>query len=318
MDRTKQKITLALAALWASLSLTGCFTGVEGTSRIGLPQREVAAARMVREDYMVDSLPVLEVSQWRPGRLFRALDNRTALIFEPRTLPPNPLYLQMAGKTVTFKEIRTSTTSGGESRHVVVFTDPEREYLYTVPRDTLTNFDIPMMVDCEVTAEIDRRLRGRTVWVKTQVWTGPSGQNLIGDKFIPVKVDSVTAGRETIPLLVHFTDSAMGPAAVSVNFSRSRTDSRSFSSQFSLSDPRQLYPSIDDNTWALIQKGKIREGMTKAECRLSLGNPSDVTSGSSHSYLYDLWQYPDGSWLMFADGVLTRYSSQKDPLRPNE
>lgn len=47
--------------------------------------------------------------------------------------------------------------------------------------------------------------------------------------------------------------------------------------------------------------------MTKDEARLSLGAPKDVSQGHNSALLYELWQYPDGSYLMFCDGLLQRF-----------
>ena len=48
-------------------------------------------------------------------------------------------------------------------------------------------------------------------------------------------------------------------------------------------------------------------GMTKEECKLSLGNPTDVNSGHDWNSTIDFWQYPNGSYLRFQDGLLVSF-----------
>ena len=47
--------------------------------------------------------------------------------------------------------------------------------------------------------------------------------------------------------------------------------------------------------------------MTKDECRLSLGNPDELQSGHNTSQTLDIWQYSDGTYLFFSDGILTNF-----------
>ena len=51
---------------------------------------------------------------------------------------------------------------------------------------------------------------------------------------------------------------------------------------------------MDDAVWEMICAGKVREGMTKEECRLSLGNPDDVDSGHDWNSTLDIWRYENG------------------------
>ncbi len=83
--------------------------------------------------------------------------------------------------------------------------------------------------------------------------------------------------------------------------------SRNFASIFYFSDPKAKYPNITDENWTLIQHGKVGIGMTKEECKLSIGNPDELQSGHSRSQTMDIWQYNDGTFLMFEDGLLTRF-----------
>ena len=48
-------------------------------------------------------------------------------------------------------------------------------------------------------------------------------------------------------------------------------------------------------------------GMTKAECKLSLGNPDEVKKIPTYSGLREQWIYNSGAYLFFVDGLLTEY-----------
>ncbi len=309
MDRKSQKIIYIAWLLLTALPLfllSSCFTGVEGTKRVELTQRDIQQIRTIAEDRIMDSLPSRRPTQWERGRAFVVLDDRVVMIFDSRTLPPQPMSLHLGGKTLHYDRITTGTAADGRQQTQIIFRDSDREYIY-IASDTTDNFHLPMMVDRCVVQTVDRRLRGKEIWLRTPLRNTPEGVSVIGRKYIPVIVDSVVSGRGAFPLHIYFTDSVAGSVYVPISFGKSRLENRSFSSQFSLSDPRRNHPGIDDDVWALIQSGKVREGMTKNECRLALGAPSDISSGHNNAMLYDLWQYPEGTWLIFEDGLLTRF-----------
>ena len=92
-----------------------------------------------------------------------------------------------------------------------------------------------------------------------------------------------------------------------MNYTSDLHDSRSFSALFYLSDPKRRYPQITQENWALIQEGKVGLGMTKEECKLAIGNPDEVRSGHNRAQIMDIWQYSNGTYLFFADGLLNEY-----------
>ena len=46
--------------------------------------------------------------------------------------------------------------------------------------------------------------------------------------------------------------------------------------------------------------------MTKEECRLAKGNPSDLYGGHDYSKSMLIWVYPDATTLYFEDDLLVR------------
>ncbi|MDE6443494.1 MAG: hypothetical protein K2K64_03600, partial [Muribaculaceae bacterium] len=139
------------------------------------------------------------------------------------------------------------------------------------------------------------------------LWYDMDGNRLAGRKFVPVTVRQVLPGSMVFPIKAVFEDEEGDKAYVLLNFGNSGTDSRSFSHIFSLDDIRKKFPGITDEVWSLICREKIKAGMTKDECRLSLGNPTEVSAGHDYSQTLDLWHYPDGTVLWFEDGLLSRF-----------
>ena len=45
---------------------------------------------------------------------------------------------------------------------------------------------------------------------------------------------------------------------------------------FAFDNPRRRYPEIKDDVWELIIRSRLRDGMTRDECRLALGAPCKI------------------------------------------
>lgn len=315
MRMTACSLMVKLCAAGLLMVCGGCFTGVEGTKKIELSRQEVRRSEPTAEDRLISEVSAQKAEDWRQGKKFLVTDNRAALMFDSRTLPANPINLNLAGKTLRFTGFSNQKTAAGEEEKIIVFTDGEREYLYPTGSTSGNgkalplSDELPMMVDKEMIGHINALLQGRTLWTRTQLWYDSSGKVKHGKKYIPVTVDSVTAGDNAFPLKIWFTgkeDNSDSKGTLYITIGATRANSRPFGSQFALADMRRDYPDIEDSVWTLIQEGKIKEGMTKEECRLSLGSPLDVVQGHNTGNLYDIWQYSDGLYLIFQDGVLIR------------
>lgn len=87
---------------------------------------------------------------------------------------------------------------------------------------------------------------------------------------------------------------------------KGRADTRTFERLF-FSATRRQYPEIKDEIWSLIVRSRVREGMTRQECRLALGQPDDVLRIPTYGGMSERWAYNDGIYLVFDDGYLTAY-----------
>lgn len=303
--------TISAGVILACLS-GGCFTGVEGTKKITLSTQEQRTALPSQEDLLLGDIEPVTADKWKSGKRFVCLDDRAALIFDPRTLPTAPLSLGLYGRELRYKRLATTNDANGRRVYVLVFADAEREYLYEVGSDALPdNLSMPMIADLDIIEEVDRRLRGKTLWTKSSLWSLTDSTTIrSGRKYVPVTVDSVTKGYSVFPAQIYFTDNECGTVrgTLPITFQGSGIDSRSFATQFSLTDPKVNYPKIEQSVWKCIQEGRVQLGMTKEECRLALGSPADVAGGHNTSSVYDIWQYPNGVYLMFEDGVLYKFT----------
>ena len=82
---------------------------------------------------------------------------------------------------------------------------------------------------------------------------------------------------------------------------------RNFDTLFSLTNPRDKYPKISDDHWHYIVHNIVTQGMTKEECRLSLGAPFSIDRMPSNAGVIELWKYNHGANLIFEDGILKDY-----------
>lgn len=148
---------------------------------------------------------------------------------------------------------------------------------------------------------------GKKLWTKNNLWYDASGNRISGLRFAEAMVEDVLAATGDFPVKVKLRTPDGGVAYVQMNYTSDSADSRSFPALFYLSDPKARYPQINAENWRLIQRGRVCAGMTKEECRLALGTPDELNAGHNADQTMDIWQYNNGAYLMFTDGLLTRY-----------
>lgn len=291
-------------------ALSSCNTGIESTKTIKLSKNDRNQLLPTPEDHLAELIEPATLRDWLQGKKFVVADNRASLVFEPSAANNGSL----SGRIISFGGIEERVDAGGESLAIVCFKDGNNILKYPTGKsvngamESIRSIDIPMIIDLDLVAQADSLLRGRTFWIKSQLWYDKQGNKLRGRKFVPVTVRSVVPGDMLFPLIVNFLDENGENAFVYMNVSSSSgIESRTFPSLFSLSDPIHKYNSISPEHWQLIQNGKVALGMTKDECRLALGNPSDVNAGHDWNNTIDLWSYKDGTFLHFEDGLLVNF-----------
>ena len=308
-----------LLALILCMSLSSCFTGIEGTKKITLSRDDVKKAAPTPEEKFLADIIAAPASDWLPGRQFAVVSPRVVSILSP--LGNAPQADMLAGDTILFVNSSLSQGTDGVSRPSLLFRHGDDTYIYTDRRSeasslsTLTSDKIPMLVDLEMVRQAEERLRGRRFFLRSLDWQSADGSHLRGEKFIPVTITDVSVGDLAFPVRVAFRadDGRSGFFPMSLGGS----GSRDFSKLFFLSDPHKKYPDISDEMWQHIRRGETVAGMTKLECRLAIGDPSEVNPGRDYNYTYDLWQYPDGTTLFSRDGILSGSKIPSGPFEPD-
>lgn len=308
-----QALILALCSIGQLFLATSCFTGIEGTKKISLSRDDRKTLRPSAEEEFFRPVAGEPLSEWTPGREFIAADNKALLIFNQEGLPLDPDAVALKGKTLVFEGTDRRIMPDGSYDMTLIFRCGDDRYVYDTGKNLeaapleVTSDKIPMLIDLKMIESARTLLRGKKLWTKSPLWYDDAGSRINGLKFIPVTIVDVEPGTIAFPLKVKFTTSDARSAWAMMNFGYSGKESRSFANLFYLSDLRERYPQIEDDVWHLICRGKVRAGMTKEECKLSLGNPSEVDSGHDYTQTLDLWHYPDGAVLWFEDGFLTRF-----------
>lgn len=295
------------------VGVTGCFTGVESTKKITLSKEDKKAIKPSAEDEFFRNVTGLPLNQWESGRPFIAADNKTLLIFEQQGLPLDPDAVNLQGKTLFFSGTEPRLAPDGSSTMVILFSDGNILYRYNTGKNIkvasteVKSDQIPMMIDRSMVEYAGALLSGKQLWTRSPLWYDDKGARIPGRKFVPVTIQSVEPGSLVFPMKLKFIADDGSEAWMFMNFGNSNAESRAFANLFYLTDYRKNFPNINDEVWRLICSGKIAPGMTKTECKLSLGNPSEVDAGHDYSQTLDLWHYPDGTVLWFEDGILTRF-----------
>ena len=302
-----------LYALFLSLIMLfdSCSTGIESTKTITYSKSDRKELNASPEETFMAEIKPLKLKEWPPGKRFMIADNRAAIVFEPTRVKTDSVNIK--GDVITFNRLIERPTPGGATQTVISFTDGINEYLYPTGKtlndalENLSSLDIPMLIDLDLVATYKDKLEGLKLWTRSQLWYDKHGEKKEGRKFVPVTVMEVKPGDMLFQIHIDIKDEDGNESLIYMNPSHRGLESRTFASLFFLSDPKTRYPSIQPEIWELICKGKVRIGMTKEECKLSLGNPDDVNTGHDWNQTVEIWNYNNGSFLQFQDGLLTRY-----------
>ena len=294
-----------------ALLLSSCFTGVESTKKItdkdvqrAIHEMERGKKSMALQDH-VDSLPT-----WSLGKTFWVVDDQVRLIFSP-SAHYNIDSLSLLGKQLTYQGYDIHRQVNNTEVVDIKFSDGAHELVYATGK-TLADishpaFAVPFLVDGDMVSHYANQVVGKTVYVKNSVWYTLDGDKIEGRKFVPVKITAIKPGNRIYPLRAEFKTADGREAMLWMTTGSSSISGRDFDSLFSLTDVRLQYPDISAENWARIVEGKVAEGMTKEECRLSFGAPKTVSQRPDQTGLREYWYYDGGRYLFFVDGLLKEY-----------
>lgn len=307
------KIKYLFSILIVAVSISSCNTGIEKTKTIRYSRTDRLITERTPEESLMDPIAAPLLSLWRKGREFVIADNRAMLIFDNEAVNDETAD-SIAGHHIYFETVDARITPGGQKQAYIIFRDLDGK-MWNYPTgkrpdqasSSISATDLPMLIDVESVNRIDSIMRGRKVWTKSQLWYDTEGERFKGKKFVPVTIENVSIGNMVFPAIIHMLDEKGSESIQYMSIRNTGLESRTFADLFLLSDPRLKYKNISDEVWSLIQDGNLKKGMTKDECKLSVGNPADVSSGHDWSQTIDIWNYPDGKYLQFQDGLLINF-----------
>ncbi len=316
MISNKSYITKIALGVLLCAGASSCFTGVESTPRIDAStvRRENAANIEAEATYLNDIRPQAP-SKWKEGKRFRVADDRISLIF---TSPSDPT-AGLIAKDIVFLGFENATSLTGNDATIVKFGDDKGgRYYYRLNNynrqrlDTVSSLEIPFTIDLDLVKSVDSRMRGKHYFVRTPAWYRADSTltPTAGLRHVEVVIDSIVPGTSNFAAAVCFHQASGkddGRYVMLMSVGKDRGATRTFDTLFSFDDPRKRYPEIRDDVWAYITCSMVREGMTRDECRLALGQPNDILRIPTYGGMQERWTYTDGIYLIFDDGFLTKY-----------
>lgn len=302
------KIRLHISAISLMALLSSCFTGIESTPTI--TERDVRRQQpktVIENSYLkeIESTP----STLSIGSQLAVTDSKIRIIFE-QTPDMAPLNI---GDTLTLSSVEETVSFDGQKLTLLVFSgknSSNHTYRTNIsPVDFARNsaISIPFTVNLNKVRAVKEKMLNQKYYILTATHYDNNDNIVTGRKFIPVTVNDVSAGNEYYPIRLELCDENGKHLRIYMSVDAESIMPRRFSTLFSLTDPHLKYPAISDVTWNLITKGRVAQGMTTDECRLSLGAPDNIDRRPGYSILQEIWIYNNGRMLIFEDGLLQTF-----------
>lgn len=300
---------LNLYLLIASLSLTACASSGAVFSDKELKER---VALSPEQQFEIDNFITYNCTEWERDKPFLYVADELNMLLQPIAggTPPVRSY---RNKLFTFHSMSEESPYGVPHASLVFECEGE---LYKF--DTNRGFDslldksytpfLPHMVSLDRVERAKKVLIGKKLYIKTAVWYNENQTMKSGRKMVPITITDVVAGTERLSAFIQFIDVKGNTSYVFMNLPSSDFSKQylTFHRLFDFENPRLAYPLITDKHWELITQSKVCVGMTKDECRLSLGLPTEVNRVPTYTGLVERWHYASGMYYVFEDGILTQ------------
>lgn len=300
------KFKLFFALLFCLLQ--SCFTGIESTPKITLNESNLEIENSISEEQKhLSNIKNEPFNQWDKGKQFIVTDNKISLIFNE-----NSQIDTLSGETIIYQKYNTSTSVAGTSVTNLYFTHNCDTIIYIVnatPKEISKrkSFLIPFTVQQSLIDDVKNALLNNSYYIVTSLAYDSIGNSTNIPKFVPIKINDITAGNHIYPIKVSFTTKNNNSYWVYMTIGDDIQSTRNFETQFSLTNPKQKYPHISDNYWNAITNNIVIIGMTKEECRLAIGIPNHTEQLPSNAGIIEIWRYDNGYQLIFEDGLLKNF-----------
>lgn len=268
---------------------------------------------------LLDGLSLASPSQWYQGMPFIFLNERVGLSLTAEVPAEATDTANMRGTRWFYDSMVSEEDWMGQQLLQLRFISPQgHAYRYSTGRpmtamtDTTYHPALAIMYPEELIRQTDSLLRARTFYILYNddriFYPADSLPGMVAhQKFVPVRIDSVTYGTETAPLRVAFTKGdEQGYFLASLPGSRQNATSTPLTRYLSMTDPYDQHPDITSEIWSKIQYSQVQPDMTSEEVRLSWGRPSRVERGPSRNGVVEFWYYSNNRILQFWDGRLSK------------
>ena len=283
-----------------------CFTGIESTKKIKFDDSDKENEQILsQEQLLLSHIKRQPFDQWEIGKEFVVTDDKISLIFNNNN--------SLSGDTIMYIGHSTYTHINGTTATQILFSHNNCDTLVynsnLSPQELALSesFEIPFTIQLSLVNDVRQSLLGKEFYTITSLAYDKMNNNISQPKFLAVTINEVTAGNSLYPIKISYTSSEGHSASVYMTIGNKLQSTRNFDTLFSLTNPRDKYPKITDAHWHNITHNIVSQGMTKEECRLSLGTPLSIDRMPSNAGVIELWKYNHGTNLIFEDGILKDY-----------
>lgn len=296
-----------------NMLLISCNTGVESTKRITVKDviKEIPKSKEEVLQKIISERKVCEKG-FRENCLYILMTSYRSYYILKHLEPSDSMSLK--GKIFTYIGGTEETVFGDKYYYNLIFECDRKKYRFETgkTKEEISEMNyvpvIPPLIAIDQINIVKQLLENRILYIKTPIWYNDNGEMISGRKLIPVKITDAVPGNTVFPVRINFIDEQGNAGSVYMTLqTSSRTQYVTFDKLFSFDNPRVAYKNITDQVWDNITRGKVANGMTKEECQLSLGVPSEIRRIPTYSGLKEQWSYGTGTYLFFSDGVLIDY-----------
>lgn len=260
-------------------------------------------------------------TEWYSGKTFVHLNRTVNLLLTPEIASAGDT-ADYTGTLWQFDSMIGEENWMGQNTLFLRFLSPEgRAYRFETAYTEISQVDsaycpvIAGLYSYDLIRSADSLLRGCTLYIMIHderiQWADSAAEKVLSKKYVPVVIDSIGYGTESAPLRVFYSrDGASASVCAALPASRLAASSTPLHKVFSLTDPHIGYPDITDECWKRICEGKLLQGMSATEVRLSLGRPERFERHMTYGGVLERWFYRNGLILELWDGHLQRFGMQ--------
>jgi len=277
-------------------------------------------AKALTIEHLLSNIRVSSPSVWHQGKEFYFLNSTLNMTLVQENHVQENDTIDYRGSLWTFDALVSEEDWMGQQTMALRFISPfGKKYRFSTDRlmaqvaDTTYYPTIPGLYPKDIIEKIGDVLCARTLYILINDDRVADGDSLKFEKYVPVKVDSVSYGTEIAPITIFYTyeNGKSSFVKTSLPGTKENATSTPINKFFSIKNPQNDYPEITSENWKMIQHSEVSVDMTKGECRLSWGKPMRAESYNTRNGLVERWIYSGNRVLEFWGGRLYRVGREK-------